>query len=310
MDTYSAFARVYDRLMENVPYKEWADKLDKWIREYGITKPFCRAKDALESERNLVLDMGCGTGIMTRLMHDKGYDMIGLDISPQMLDEARGWQKDDDFGDASDAGTKMSEIKCVQENFDFGMSDKEDLSVQEDSEHVTGAGDDILYICQDMCELDLYSTVGSVISTCDSINYLLEDEEILSCFNGVAKFLYPGGLFIFDYNTLHKYRDIIGENVIAENTDEVSFIWENFFDEKSHVNECDLTLFVRRDDDLFAKEEEIHYQRGFEIEEIRDFLAKAGLEVLVEEGDCEKLEDAERVFVVARKAKNAIHSMI
>lgn len=281
MDTYSAFSKVYDKLMENVPYELWAKAIDCWIEEYGISKPVRDAKDPLESERNLVLDMGCGTGTMTRLLYDMGYDMIGVDISPEMLDVAK---------------------------------EKSEKS-------------DIMYICQDMCELDLYSTVGTVVSSCDSVNYLIEDEEIESCFGGVSKFLYPGGLFIFDFNTVHKYRDVIGDATIAENDDDVSFIWENFFDESCNVNECELTLFIEESDcfdaestgksGLYRKEEEAHYQRGFTLEEIRDFLAKAGLELIkaVDEDmlenaggdeqhalDGDEFANAQRIFVIARKA--------
>lgn len=286
MDAYTAFAKVYDTLMENVPYETWALKLDEWIRNYGISRPQRGAVDPLESERNLVLDLGCGTGIMTRLMYDKGYDVMGIDISPEMLDEAR---------------------KSEDERVNSSEEDK------------------IMYICQDMCEIDLYSTVGTVYSSCDSINYLLEDEEVMNCFSGVSKFLYPGGLFIFDFNTAFKYKNVIGSSVIAENNDDVSFIWENSFDESCNINECDLTLFIGHEsgdgeayfDNLYEKNEEVHYQRGFTITEIRDFLERAGLTVIKEFDEREVVEksqdgmgtkcrdgdfsDAERIFVIARK---------
>lgn len=286
MDAYTAFSRVYDRLMENVPYELWAEKIDRFIKEYGISKPCRDATDPLESERNLVLDLGCGTGKLTRLMYDKGYDMIGIDISPEMLEIAR-----------SKSGNL--DVECDLYNEKIAKSQE----------------DEILYICQDMCELDLYSTVGTVISTCDSINYLLEDEEIMACFEGVSKFLYPGGLFIFDFNTVYKYRDVIGETTIAENDEDVSFIWENFFDEEEGINEIDLTLFIKSetDDNLFIKEEEVHCQRGYTYSQICGYLKKAGLSVVkaVDErklGEAESgaeyvegFDTAERIFVIAKK---------
>ncbi len=76
MDAYTSFAQVYDLFMDNVPYKEWADYLDKLFKEYGI-------------EDGLLLDLGCGTGKLTRLLAEKGYDMIGVDYSFEMLDIAR-----------------------------------------------------------------------------------------------------------------------------------------------------------------------------------------------------------------------------
>lgn len=282
MEAYTAFAKVYDKFMNNVPYKKWADFSDGIIRAIGISKADRNSEDALEQERNLVLDMGCGTGVLTRMMYDMGYDMIGVDISQEMLDEAREKSTDE----------KYSEL---------------------------------LYICQDMCELDLYSTVGTVISTCDSVNYLLEDSEIESCFAGVSNYLYPGGLFVFDFNTIHKYRDVIGESTISEDSLDCTFIWDNYFDTEENINEYDLTLFIRDDESgLYAKESETHYQRGYEAVEIKDFLEKSGLTPLAFVDDTElereniideivsakksgKIcnigidENSERIIVIARK---------
>lgn len=249
MEAYTAFAKVYDRFMENVPYEKWGAFLDFVISEYGISKPLRDSEDALESERNLVLDLGCGTGVLTEIMYNKGYDMIGIDISQEMLDVA----------------LKRKLEPLVQADGD-------------DSENISDNG--ILYLCQDMCEIDLYSTIGTVYSSCDSVNYLVSDEEITACFAGVDNYLYPGGLFIFDFNTVYKYRDVIGECTIAENSEDCSFIWDNYYYSDENINEYDLTLFVKEDNDLYRRYEETHYQRGYTAGQMRDFLERAGLKLL------------------------------
>ena len=66
---------------------------------------------------------------------------------------------------------------------------------------------DILYLCQDMREMELYGTVKAVVSVCDSMNYLLEEDDLLTTFQLVNNYLDPGGVFIFDMNTEYKYRD-------------------------------------------------------------------------------------------------------
>lgn len=247
MEAYTAFAKIYDKFMENVPYEKWGDFLAYIIDKYGISKAERYSSDALESERNLILDMGCGTGILTEIMYNKGYDMIGVDISQEMLDVA--------------------------------LRRKLSLSGKADDN-----SEGILYVCQDMCELDLFSTVGTIYSTCDSVNYLIEDEEIESCFACVSNYLYPGGLFIFDANTVHKYRDSIGDVTIADNAEEGSFIWDNFYDEEENINEYDLTLFIKAEDsdcggrELYEKFTETHYQRGYEVEELITFIIEAGLQ--------------------------------
>ena len=63
MEAYTSFAEVYDTFMDNVPYEEWADYLEDRLKEYGIRD-------------GLVLELGCGTGSMTELLAEKGYDMI------------------------------------------------------------------------------------------------------------------------------------------------------------------------------------------------------------------------------------------
>ena len=75
MDAYTSFASVYDQFMDNIPYEEWGKYVRELLLEHGI-------KDGL------VLDLGCGTGSMTEVLADYGYDMIGVDISEDMLEIA------------------------------------------------------------------------------------------------------------------------------------------------------------------------------------------------------------------------------
>lgn len=75
MEAYTSFAQVYDLFQDNVPYEEWAAYLKELLKEYG-------------AEDGLVLDLGCGTGSMTQLLAEAGYDMIGADNSEEMLEIA------------------------------------------------------------------------------------------------------------------------------------------------------------------------------------------------------------------------------
>ena len=265
MDEYTGFAEVYDELMEDVPYAEWCDRIISILREHGIND-------------GLVLDLGCGSGIMTEMLADAGYDMTGIDLSPEMLEKAKL---------------------------------KKELS-----------GNDILYLCQDMRSFELYGTVRAIVCVCDSLNYILEAEELKHVFELVNNYLDPGGLFLFDINTVHKYRDVIGDMTIAENREDCSFIWENYYDEDSGVNEYDLTLFIQKKnesgeesgqaeaEDIYRKYEETHFQRGYEPEQIEKMLKEAGLE-FIEAFDGEKTadvsekmpvtRDSERVFFIARE---------
>ena len=114
-------------------------------------------------------------------------------------------------------------------------------------EKKTESGYDILYLLQDMRGFELYGTVRAVVSVCDSVNYITEPDELEEVFRLVNNYLDPKGIFLFDFNTVHKYRDVIGDSTIAEDRGVCSFIWDNRYYEKEQINEYDLTLFIAKD---------------------------------------------------------------
>ena len=163
---------------------------------------------------------------------------------------------------------------------------------------------DILYLLQDMREFELYGTMRAAVSICDSMNYILEEDDLLRVFSLVNNYLDPGGIFIFDLNTVYKYQEILGEQTIAEDREECSFIWDNFYDEEEMINEYDLTVFVQEEGDLFRRYCETHYQRAYSLETVRALIEKAGMEVLAiyDAFTYNKPKpDSERVYFVARE---------
>lgn len=247
MEAYTSFAEVYDTFMDNVPYEEWADYLEERLKEYGV-------KDGL------VLELGCGTGSMTELLAEKGYDMIGVDNSEDMLEIAM--------------------------------------------EKRIESGHDILYLLQNMQEFELYGTVKAVVSVCDSVNYITEKAELEEVFRLVNNYLDPQGIFIFDFNTEYKYREILENQVIAEDREECSFIWENYYDHTSMINEYELTLFVQEEDDLYRKYQESHFQKAYTLRDIRSMIEASGLKfVTAYDAYTQKapMHNSERITVIARE---------
>lgn len=192
----------------------------------------------------------------------------------------------------AEAGFDMIGVDCSGEMLEIAQEKK------------CESGLDILYLEQDMREFELYGTVRAVVSVCDSLNYILEDEELVKVFQLVNNYLDPGGIFLFDLNTIDKYRKI-GDTTIAENREEGSFIWDNYYDEDEDINEYQLTIFLREGDgDLYRKYEEVHYQRGYELERIKELLKEAGLEFLdAFEAFTEHAPDgaSERIYIAARE---------
>ena len=171
-------------------------------------------------------------------------------------------------------------------------------------EHQYEEDDGILYLLQDMREFELYGTVRAVISICDSMNYLLEEADLLTVFRLVNNYLDPKGLFIFDLNTRYKYEILLGETTISENREEGSFIWDNYFDEEEGINQYDLTLFIREEGDLYRKYEETHFQRVYELETVKRLLKEAGLMFVAAYDAFTKepvREDSERIYIIARE---------
>lgn len=241
---YTAFALVYDEFMDNVPYDEWCEYIEELLKSKGV-------------KEGLVLDLGCGTGKLTRRLKAKGYDMIGIDNSEDMLAIAR--EKSDDS---------------------------------------------ILYLMQDMREFELYGTVNAVISICDCINYITEKEDLLQVFKLVNNYLEKDGVFIFDLNTEYKYSQVIGDSVIADNREDESFIWENTYYEEEKINEYEVTLFIKTENELYEKHVETHYQRAYSLEEIKELLQEAGME-FVSAYDAFTTKpvrgDSERIYVIAKE---------
>ena len=101
----------------------------------------------------------------------------------------------------------------------------------------------------------------------------------------------------------YKYRELLGETTIAENREEGSFIWDNYFDEEEQINEYDLTLFIREEEGLYRRFEETHYQRAYELETVKHLLEQAGLEFVAAYDAFTRepvKEDSERIYVIAR----------
>ena len=171
-------------------------------------------------------------------------------------------------------------------------------------EHARELPYSLLYLLQDMREFELYGTVRAVVSICDSVNYITEPEDLIEVFRLVNNYLDPEGIFLFDFNTEHKYRDIIGERVIAEDREDVSFIWYNEYDEEEHLNYIDLSVFVQEEGDIFRKYQEQHVQRGYSLEEMKKLIAESGLVYLAAYDDYTKkpaTDESERIVFVVRE---------
>ena len=275
MDAYTGFAEVYDLFMDNVPYDEWADRLTRDFAAQGI-------------EEGLVCELGCGTGQMTRRLADRGFDMIGIDASEEMLAAAQ----------------EAEEIPgTVQEAEEVAAGGESRTSPG--GKPAGAAGHlPILYLQQDIREFELYGTVRAAFSVCGTLNYITSPEDLLTVFRLVNNYLDPGGVFVFDVHTPAYYEEI-GDTTIAETRDEAAFIWENEYDPETREDVYEMTFFIRDDTARYRRIEETHVQRGWTEEEVRRILEKSGL-IFISAEDADTGEgadeDTQTLWIAARES--------
>ncbi len=247
MEAYGGFAQVYDMFMDNVDYHQWCSYAITLLHQYGM-------------QDGTLVEIGCGTGTGTMLFTKAGYDMIGIDISQEMLE--------------------IAESKKETE--------------------------DIVYVLQDATELELPFPVPAMVSIGDSMNYITDYGDFMQVLKKVRQFLEPDGIFVFDLKT-RKYFSDIGETTIAEDREECSFIWENYFDEETNINEYYLSVFVRGEDGRYDKYEEEHFQRGYTLDEVKKAVEAAGLKmerIYEAFSEREGSEENDRVYVVVRNVQD------
>lgn len=157
---------------------------------------------------------------------------------------------------------------------------------------------------QDLRHLHLPAQFDAAVCLCDSLNYITDYEEFILALRNIAGSLEPQGLFLFDVNTAWKLEHFYGDYIYAEHRDGFSYIWENEYDPSLRMVCMRLTFFIRRQDMLYERVDEVHVQRAYSHDEVTSALQKAGFE-LVSYGEVLGLRppepERERVFYLARR---------
>ena len=221
--SYEVFSSVYDSLTENVSYAQIADKICSLCAENGISG-------------GLLLDLGCGTGNLSFLLEKRGFDVIGVDASGDML---------------SVAYEKKSEN-----------------------------GSSALFLNQRAQELDLYGTINCAVCCLDTVNHFGDSAEIKKAFERVSLFLEPKGVFILDFNTEFKHREILKDNTFVYDIDGVYCVWQNTYDSGKNRTQVDLDFFLEDEETgLYERQSESFFEYACSLEEITKILKECGLTV-------------------------------
>lgn len=238
---YKDFSYVYDSLIEDVDYKSLLKRMLVICKKYSHNP-------------KLVLDAACGTGNFTQELVKKGFDVIGVDSSAEMLAVAQN---------------KLCG-KCT-------------------------------FICQDLCELDLYGTINTVFCTLDSLNHITDFERLKKAIAKMSLFLEPGGLMFFDVNTVYKHKNVLANNTFIEEKDNIYMVWQNTLDNNT-VN-INMDFFVE-EEGLYERLSENFDERAYSAEELKEALDYAKLEILETEdfySGKPVSENSEKIIYTVRK---------
>lgn len=256
MSTYDSIASVYDSINSEIDYASWADFIENCFNRYMSQKP------------DLVLDLACGTGSMTFELQSRGYDMIGADLSEDMLTEALDKAYD----------REISNILFL----------KQDMRTFE-LYGTVGA------IC---CCLDSinYLTEDGDINKCfaNVHNYLDPDGLFIFDVNTPYKFenIYGNSHYIFEDN------DSFGRPTYCG--------WQNEYDSESKLCNFYLTVFTHEEDGRITRADEIQTERCYSLSELKTALETCGFEFLGCYGDFDfslPTENCERWYIVAKAKK-------
>ena len=241
------FADVYDKFTQNSDVKGRAEYLRSLLNKFGVDK-------------GIVLDLACGTGLLSAQFIDCGYDVISVDSSFDMLVEAR------------------KNLACF--------------------------GEKVLILEQDMRELDLFGTINACICSLDSINHLTEPDDVQTVFNKVSLFTEPGGVFVFDVNTVYKHREILGDNVFVYEDENDYLVWQNSYDESDNSVFITLDIFSLDESGKYDRSFDEITERAYETDKLVFMLKKAGFSRVYVYGDMTEekpAENEERIYFAAIK---------
>lgn len=167
-------------------------------------------------------------------------------------------------------------------------------------------GQDILWLCQDMREFELYGTVDAAVCCLDCINHIEDISDVEKCFKLVHNYLIPDGIFIFDVNGKYKFENIYADRAYVMEEDGGFCVWENDYDPESRICDFYITLFKEGPDSRYERYDEVQSERMYAIDELRMALEKNNMEFIAAYDDLDfspATDDSERIYIIAKCRK-------
>ncbi len=258
---YGALAHVYDRLNADIDYEAWADFVVACFDRFLTARP------------ELVLDLACGTGRMTVPLANRGFDMLGIDGSEDMLSEA----------------FLAGEGKGIL----FLCQDMRRFELYGTVGAITCCLDSVNYL---LTEQDLAACFACVH------NYLEPDGLFLFDMNTPYKFrnIYGDNAYVMEDELIFSDGDGEGDSAL------VYCGWQNAFDEKSGICDFYLSLFEQLPNGDYRRSDEHQQERCYTLDTVKRLLQEAGMELLGVYSDFDfraPEETTPRWYIAARAIK-------
>lgn len=240
---FKQISQYYDKLMNGVPYNFWVRYIETLFKEYNIFP-------------TTILDVACGTGVVSNILSNKGYKVSGFDLSEGMIKVAKENFPNIDF--------------TVQNAIDFSYDKKFDVA----------------------------------ISLFDSLNYILNPNDLKSAFSNVFKHLSNRGYFIFDINTEYALANNLFAQIDLSPESDPQYIWEPKWDNETKLCTVNMTFIVKDENGDKIKFNETHVQRAYDLNHVSIMLKDVGYDK-IDIYNAYRLDkpnkNSDRVFFVCEK---------
>lgn len=198
-------------------------------------------------------------------------------------------------------GTGSMSVELMKQGIDVIAVDMSSEMLSVAKEKAANMNYNMLCLCQDATKLDLFGTVDGAICTLDSLNHIIDYDDMCEAIAKVSLFLEPGCLFVFDVNTQYKHSDILANNTFVIDDEDVYCVWQNYTED--NITDITLDLFIRSGDNYHRGTEQFS-ERAYTDSEIDHAIEMAGLEKVAVFADMTfeaPMHDCERKIYTVRK---------
>ena len=229
---YKDFAYIYDKLSFDLDYEKYANNIKNLVEKNNI-------------KRENMLELACGTGMLTNHFFDFFEKIDALDLSQSMLEVF---------------SKKFQEEKVSLYNYN-------------------------------MVDFENENSYDLIVILLDSINYILDADDLKKLIENSFKNLKKGGLLIFDINSEYKMEEVFGSKSYVYEYEDIFYTWDNIKDDD--IIDMELNFFVENEDGSYQRIIENQVERYYSVDFMKNILRKnnfSSIEIF-DEDDMGKVKD-------------------